>query len=170
MTTILGFTVFLVIIYPKSKEWTSGYGDTCRILGSACGSIMGVCLLDPTTLHTNTDPRPFFMPNTVTALAVVFLRAILGYAILLATKSIVKAASFAIVPQILEMTGIAPAKLTDKQNSNRYIVEIPCVLSAYIALSFSVSYISPPIFEYLNLGWDKVVLRSNPNFSLAHLF
>jgi len=164
MSSILGVCIILVLIYPKSREWTSGYGDTCRILGSCTGSLMGVCLLDPSTLHTDALQRPLFIPNTVSALAVVCLRAIIGYAILFVTKAIVKTVSFAIVPHILEMSGIAPARLTDKPNGNRYIVEIPCVLASYIALSFSVSYISPPVFDYMNLGWDKVIARSSLHF------
>jgi membrane-associated phospholipid phosphatase len=176
MTSILGVCIALVLIYPKSREWTSGYGDTCRILGACTGALMGVCLLNPATLHTDTSHRPFFFPNTISSLAVVCFRAIVGYAVLIITKTVVKILSFAIVPHILQMTGIAPARLSDKPNSNRYIVEIPCVLAAYIALSFSVSYISPMyIFEndqikgFINLGWEKVVARSSPTFG-ARIF
>jgi sphingosine-1-phosphate phosphatase 1 len=164
-TTVIGISLIMVLIYPKSKEWTSGYGDTCRILGACTGAILGVTLLEPSMLHTDTLRRPIFFPNTVSALAVVFFRAIVGYVVILITKTVVKEIMYVLVPRFLASTGLAPARISDKPNSNRYIVEIPCVLTSYTVLAFNASYLCPIIFEYLNLGWDKVIARSTINYS-----
>ncbi|KAL0480969.1 sphingosine-1-phosphate phosphatase SGPP, partial [Acrasis kona] len=151
---ILTLCIILVLIYPNSKIWTSCYGDTCRIIGACTGAWAGVAIADPSTLHLDDRVRKgFLFPNTPSAILVIMVRAVVGYAFMQIVKSIIKYIGYKVVPSVVQRFGLAPAHIKGVKNDNRYIIEIPVILMSYISLSFVATHSCPMLFNEIGIGW-----------------
>jgi len=155
---VLAGFVFLLLIYPRNRKvWSSSFGDTARVLGVVCGSLLS------DWMHTDlvaTSASPFIEPKSnvmieftlsLIVLKTLLLRCLIGYPVIILCKIIGKKLMYAIVPHIVEKMGLGKSYIENVNNCNRYIIEVPSVFITYTLTGFSAVYIAPYIMKFLGI-------------------
>jgi len=138
--------LILAICSPSGDRWTSARGDTVVILGSVVGLNTGAWLNYQTGVIREPEidpPYPIIWP---TAAMVCFsvVRLIIGLLIVFATRMSVKSVAFKSLNSLIYSTYIPlENKKVKLELSSKFVV--------YVAIGFSIVYISPAIFRFLLL-------------------
>lgn len=143
------FAMFLVLLYPllaRPVKWTNTYGDTALILATTTGVFWGSFANSTAAIDTI---YPFFshLPKftALPSVSILFsiIRCIVGYAILILTRSVVKSIGMKLMVLILPESSIPP--------KNRYSVEIPTKFLTYSGVGFNAVYTVPYIFSLMKI-------------------
>jgi len=133
--------------YPKSDRWSPARGDTCVMMGSGAGILLGSWLnyqlgiikgpgLEP--------PFPIMWPG-LSVFGLAILRAAIGILCLLAARGLGKLVVFTIVCYIRKLDP------RDPKTRIRASVEVPYKLITYLGMGLTITFLSPLIFRFLNI-------------------
>lgn len=146
---IFGFSMFLVLLYPllaRSVRWTNSYGDTALILATTTGVFWGSFANSPSSIdsiYPVISHLPKFAALPAASLLFSILRCVVGYAVLIVTRSVLKKIGTNIMVWILPTSSTPP--------NNRYSVEIPTKFLTYSGVGFNAVYTVPYIFSLMKI-------------------
>ncbi|KAM6913215.1 sphingosine-1-phosphate phosphatase 1 [Xenentodon cancila] len=130
--------------------WSTSRGDTAQILGSGAGVALAShvnyhfgLMPDPTP-----DQLPLTMPDfTAGLVGTAVLRFILGVLVLMAMRALMKAVTIPVVCWVLGVAG------DDVRKARQHMeVELPYRYIVYGTVGFSVLFLVPLLFTYLQLS------------------
>merc|ERR1712137_276344 len=144
---VFSIALFLVLLYPvlsKPVKWTNTYGDTTLILGVATGVFWGSFANSPIS-ELSAYPifyhLPCFEETPPVSLLFALFRCIVGYALLIGTRSVLKTIGTNFMVFLLPKSSTNP--------KNRYGVEIPTKFLTYSGIGFNAVYTVPYLFTLL---------------------
>ncbi|XP_013781285.1 sphingosine-1-phosphate phosphatase 1-like [Limulus polyphemus] len=139
------FTMLLVVFYPSSDRWTPARSDTAIILGSGAGLIVGAWLNYKLGIICGPGlPPPYqILWPDYHVVGLALLRASIGISCIVATRAIFKSMLYAVICNILKV---------DAQNlKTKHTVQVFFKYLTYSAIGFTITYLSPVVFRFLNI-------------------
>jgi len=136
--------------YPKVKRWSTTRSDTSIVIGCVVGFSIGASLNNYIGLLNKPDKPPLYdirYPDAFGWTVVVF-RTILGMAILVANRQILKPVWKRILCAVFFQDREDIECLRKKR------IEIPLSYLTYLILGFNVTFSSPYLFRMLNIERD----------------
>lgn len=139
--------VFLATVYPKSGHWSPARGDTCIIMGSGAGILLGSWLNFQLGIIKGPElppPFPILWPG-YGVIGLSLLRLSIGILCIAGARALGKLCVYSL---ICYFRNLDPR---DPKNKIRVSVEIPCKVITYMAMGLTITYLSPVVFRFLNI-------------------
>lgn len=136
--------------YPTVKKWSTTRGDTAIVIGTVIGFSLGASLNNYIGLLNKPDKPPLYdirYPDAFGSFAV-FVRTVLGMAMLLATRQLCKPFWKYILCKLFSVDS------DDVEGTRKKRIEIPHNYLTYLFLGFNVTFSSPYVFRLLNIERD----------------
>ncbi len=139
--------VLLATFYPKSDRWSPARGDTCVIMGSGSGILLGSWLNFQLGIIKGPPlPKPFpILWPGYGVIGLSLLRLSIGILCLVAARAIGKLFVFSVLCYIRNLDP------RDPKTKIRVSVEVPCKVITYMAMGLTITYLSPVVFRFLNI-------------------
>uniref|UniRef100_A0AAV2JFI4 Phosphatidic acid phosphatase type 2/haloperoxidase domain-containing protein n=1 Tax=Knipowitschia caucasica TaxID=637954 RepID=A0AAV2JFI4_KNICA len=146
---VLGLPLVLALLCFQLDAWSTSRGDTAQILGTGAGVALAShvnlrlgCSRDPALAALATAP-----PLTPTLLAVMAIRLVVGVAVLVATRAVMKAVTLTTLCRVLRLGGGG-----DMRQARQHMeVELPYRYIVYGTVGFNVLFLVPLFFSYAQL-------------------
>ncbi|XP_054154486.1 sphingosine-1-phosphate phosphatase 2-like [Oppia nitens] len=139
--------VFLSTVYPKSDRWSPARGDTCIIMGSGAGILLGSWLNYQLGIYKGPSlppPFPILWPG-YEVIGLSLLRLSIGILCIIAARAFGKVLVFSLLCYIRNLDP------RDPKNKIRVSIEIPSKVITYMAMGLTITYLSPVVFRFLNI-------------------
>ncbi|XP_044271390.1 sphingosine-1-phosphate phosphatase 1-like [Tribolium madens] len=151
---LLVVSILMIVYYPNSGKWTPTRGDTTMILSVCVGIHCGAWLNYQLGIMTTSDLTPPYaiMWPSYTMLGCTILRTIIGFALVLLTRSVSKSASYNFICAILK-EDVDVLKKSDNSLTNKHktIVDLGCKYITCGMIGFNALYLIPQLFRYLRI-------------------
>lgn len=142
----------LTLAYPSLDHWTPARGDTCIVLATIAGIFTGCWLnFKQGYIHGPGLPPPYRISwpgYTVVGLAL--LRASIGIFTSVATRAIFKTIIYAFLRYCLRVD------VSDEKVRKKPEVELPTKFITYLAMGFTMAYLSPLVFRFLSIERETI--------------
>ena len=140
--------LFALVNYPKLDRWSTARGDTTLIVGTATGVMLGYWFSHQMGLITAVplSRYPMAMP-TLRGMAIATLRLVLGAAILVLTRFIIKTLS------MVAICGLLGRDRRDPLTKQSLSVELPTKFISYITIALVCVAAGPQLF--IQLGMER---------------
>lgn len=153
----LGFVAFSL------DSWSTSRGDTAQALGTGAGAALATYF--NYQLGLLSDPPLSSLPLTLPQISVSMvvlslLRFIIGVAVILVTRMVMKAVT---IPSLCQLFGLPADNVREARQHMK--VELPYRYIVYSVVGFCCVSVVPLLFRILNLAW---MLRANCHFLLTY--
>lgn len=146
---VLGLPCVLALLCFRLDAWSTSRGDTAQILGSGAGVTLASHVnaqlgfsRDPLTTTTMALPD-----ITVWIILTVLLRMLLGVAVLVLTRAVMKSLTLACLCRVFSSTAGG-----DVRRARQHMhIELPYRYTVYSTVGFNVLFLVPLLFSYLHL-------------------
>lgn len=145
---VVSIVITLALIYPHPNIDSPTRGDTCVMIGSSAGFLLGSWLnyqLGYVHYIPQHYPLPMTLPSSGGELAILLLRTTIGLVIVAIARTVGKKVAH-IVTKVL--SGVNPS---DPSSRYKTIVEVPTKLFTYICVGLAISFFAPVVFRQLNI-------------------
>lgn len=155
---VLIIVTTLSLLYPHHNARSPTRGDTCVIIGSSAGFLLGSWLNYQLGLVHHIaghhHPVPLNLIMDCNDLIVLLLRTLFGFVVIVGIKNACKKLSMAMVRKI---TGRDPNQLLAKHKA---IAEIPVKLFTYICFGLAITFYAPLVFRQLNIHREAMSIEA----------
>ena len=146
----IAIPVALCLFYPKLERWSTARGDTTVIVSVASGVCVGTHWAYRLGLmHKSSTAPPYALAHINTYwFLLVALRLVIGVAVLVVTRTVMKSLSLKIVGWVTKID----TKV--KENQQQLYVELPYKFVTYFSIAIVTVMVVPNIFWLLNIHRD----------------
>lgn len=149
---IIPLVVLMAIFYPKSERWSPARGDTCVVMGAGSGILLGSWLNYQLGIIRGSGvppPFPIIWPG-YGVIGLSLLRASIGIICIVAARAVGKVAIYSLLCYVRNLDP------SDPKTKIRTSVEVPCKVMTYMTMGFTITYLSPVVFRFLNI--DRITM------------
>lgn len=141
---VVGAVALLSLAYPAPREWTPARGDSCVVLATVAGILVGESVLFQTSWRTPQEHYRLGLPLGW-ELACVLLRTVTGIVASVLVRIITKAITYRL---LCCCQGRDP-----RQESSRRLptIELPCKFFTYLLMGLTMALGSPLLFARLGI-------------------
>ena len=144
--------IFLLLIHPRAKIWTSTWSDTARILSLHYGLLIAGWInkeFGMVTVVIKDSPQPILLPDRFGFLLMI-TRFILGAVILFGIRTVTQKVV------LRTASAIQGLDLKDPKTRQRNAVEMPHAIITTFMLSFNALWLMPILFRLVGIGRDNI--------------
>lgn len=145
---VVSVVITLALIYPHPNIDSPTRGDTCVMIGSSAGFLIG-SWLNYNFGYVRYIPQhylfPIKFPSSWAELVILLLRTTIGLVIVALARSVGKRLSQFVTRLI---SGVDPSDPSTRFNT---VVEVPIKLFTYICVGLAISFVAPGVFRELNI-------------------
>lgn len=144
---VLGLPFVLALLSFRLDAWSTSRGDTAQILGSGAGVTLASHVNARLGFSRDSLSTSLTLPNiTSWSLLAILLRMIIGVAVLVLTRAVMKMLTLACLCRIF------PAVGGDVRQARQHMhIELPYRYIVYSTVGFNVLFLVPLLFSYLQL-------------------
>lgn len=145
---VLGLPLVLALLCFRLDAWSTSRGDTAQILGSGAGVTLASHVNAQLGFSRDPTTASITLPDlTVWILLTVLLRMLLGVAVLVLTRAVMKSLTLASLCRVFPSTAGG-----DVRRARQHMhIELPYRYIVYSTVGFNVLFLVPLLFSYLQL-------------------